>query len=200
MPSLTDADVHTYRCRARERLEYACGVPESTAVEEGHPRYREVTADLDPGSRGVHPDPFSSCAVLAMWLYVTLGVRLSWIDHPLAARGWRGDGAIVSRLVTHGLPYSRDTRYDCGDVLVIADRWPSGADSHVVCVVTEPEPGLLCTAEYGQPGGALRERIVMADRLCTHRADGRLVVGRTIRTVLPLARVLASAYTQGLLA
>ena len=197
--AFTDADVHTYRCRARELLEYACGYPEVRAVDTTHPRYREVIEHRQ------YTPPSSSCGDLAHWMMFALGVRLGWINRD-AHRGWRV-GLNVNLLVpppigacTNARAYLAGERLECGDVIVIANKWPSGTDAHVVCVIDQPEPDVLLTAEYGQPGGALCEHVIMAGRLCTRRANGQLTVGRTIRTTLPLARVLASAYTTGLLA
>jgi len=195
----TDADLHEYRKRAVERLEYACGWPPATAVAETDARYREVTADLDPGSRGVKPDPFSSCAVLPMWLYCALGIREPWIDHPLAPGGWRGDGGIVSRLVEQSVPWAPATKLEGGDVIIIANKWPSGFDAHVVCIIDQPDATTLDTAEYGQPGGALEQRMIQGKRMRAIRADGTLSAGSVVRVVIPLARVLVRAYQRGLL-
>jgi hypothetical protein len=183
---LTEEEIHTRRCLAERLLVWAC---DGDLVSEEHPNYRIVTADLDPGSRSIHPDPFSSCAILAHWLYVCLGIREQWVDHPLAAHGWRCDGAVLSRLVVHADGYSGQ-RLECGDVLVVANRWPSGRDAHVVCVIDQPEPYVLCTAEYGQPGGAL----------ITHTPfDEQRVGRRRIRAYLPIERILREAAAKGLL-
>jgi hypothetical protein len=183
---LIDEEIHERRCLAERLLVWACG---GSRVPEEHPHYRIVTANLDPGSRGIHPDPFSSCAVLAHWLYVCMGIREPWVDHPLAAHGWRGDGKVLSRLVVRGDEWHGE-RLECGDVLVIANEWPSGHDAHVVCVIDQPEPTVLCTAEYGQPGGAL----------LTHDPFDEQHVGRRrIRIYLPLERVLRGAAAEGLL-
>lgn len=192
---MNDEELLRRRKLAVAHLEYACGMPEVRAVPEEHPRYREVTANLDPGSRGVHPDPVSSCPFLPNWMYLQLGVRLPWLDHPRAPRGWRGDGKVFSRLVCppvgrngSGVPWD-SRRLEGGDVILIANQWPSGRDGHVVCVIDQVD-GALCTAEYGQPGGAL----------ITHpNFDGLHVGKRRIRVVLPLEHVLDDALEAGLL-
>lgn len=202
MPSTTDAaaplfdpdELHRRRKVAVAWLEWACGAPLSAVAEE-HPRYRVVTANLDPGSRGIHPDPFSSCALLGHWMLLRVGVRLPWLDHPSAPSGWRSDGGVLSRLVAPPVGGNRcgsvwDGRsLEGGDIVIIANRWPSGRDAHVVCTIDQVD-GALCTAEYGQPGGALR----------THNGfDGKRIGKRLIRTVLPLEAVLADALQSGAL-
>jgi hypothetical protein len=191
-PVWTEDDLHAYRKLAVRRLEWACGYPPAKAVPEEHERYRVVTADLDPGSRGVHPDPFSSCALLAHWLYLELGVSEPWLDHPKAPHGWRGDGAVLYRLVCQSVQWDR-RKLEGGDVLIIADHWPSGTDAHVVCVLDEAlfddAEHWLATAEYGQPGGVLKTKSWNRTRWGN----------RLVRVVLPLERVLRQAFMRGLL-
>lgn len=193
-PVFGELELHERRKVAVAWLEWSCGVPEARAVSERDQRYRVVTADLDPGSFGVTPDPVSSCAFLPHWLYVQIGVREPWVDHPMAPGGWRGDGGILSRLVRQSVPWDH-RKLEGGDVIIVAHKWPSGKDAHVVCVCDEArledDEHWLATAEYGQPGGALHSRSWNR----SHWGGSR----KPVRVVLPLERVLRQAFGHGLL-
>jgi hypothetical protein len=193
---LTEADIHERRKVAVAWLEWACGAPELTEVPEENDRYREVTANLDPGSRGVHPNRFSTCAILAHWMLLQVGVRSAWLDHPAATNGWRADGGVLSRLVVNAWNWMPDMKPQGGDIVVIANRWPSGTDAHVVCVIDVDEDGVWSTAEYGQPGGKLKHARVDS-RFQTYLSDGRLSYGREPRCLLSLKEVLQKAFTRG---
>lgn len=203
----TEADTHERRKVAVAWLEWACGAPEHTEVPESDERYRVVTADLDPGSFGVHPDPFSSCAVLAHWMLLQVGCRQDWIDHPKAPGGWRGDGGIVGRLTYRGpgsndlaRPWTPDCDVQGGDIVIIsrgtASQWTG---VHVVCHIDSDSEGVWSTAEYGQPGGKLRLCKLDGDRLRAVLHGGSLSTGRHIRSWLSLDAVLRDAYARGLL-
>jgi len=183
-PLLTDDDIHTRRKLAARWLEWACGADEGGAVAERHPRYQTVTEGRDRPTPG-----YSSCGDLAHWLLYRLGVREAWVNRA-EHRGWRV-GVNVSRLVTNATLFSGQA-LECGDVLVIANQWPSGTDAHVVCVLHDLVEGgkrVTCTAEYGQPGGALK----------TYAWDGTRLGRRRVRVVLPLETVLRKAFHRGLL-
>lgn len=177
---MTPEIIHEYRKRAVAWLEYACaGNP-----PEKSPRYLEITEGRATGVGGCKF--YSSCADLAHWMLYRLGVRLPWINRK-EHHGWVPQ-VNVSRLVAHAVPYTGQ-KLEGGDVIVIANKWPSGTDAHVVCIIDEPRiegrPPCLDTAESGLPGNGLQRRA--------------LPMGRQIRVVLPLAKVLAEAEAAGLL-
>jgi hypothetical protein len=184
-PVLDEAELLRRRKLAVHWLEWACGWPEATAVDTTHERYRAVT-------EGRHGPGYSSCGDLAHWMLFRLGVRLAWINRA-ECRGWRV-GANINKLVPPPIGACGQARpwrggpLDGGDVLIIANKWPAGTDAHAVCVCVE-EPGWLGTAEYGQPGGALK----------THRWDGVRIGQRKVQTVLRLDDVLYAAWHVGLL-
>ena len=174
---LSPEEIHRLRCLAASWLEWSCA---DDAVDEQHPRYVRVTEGRDPGPG------YSSCADLAHWLYFRLGCRERWVNRA-EHRGWKME-VNVSRIVAVSEPW-RPRQLYAGDVLCIANRWPSGTDAHIVCVITHDE-GLLCTAEYGQPGGALK---------IYREFDGRRIGHRLVRTVMPLEARLRAAAEAGLL-
>ena len=192
----TEADTHERRKMAVAWLEYACGAPERTEVPEENDRYREVTCNLDPGSRGVHPNNFSTCALLAHWMLLQAGVRSPWLDHPAAPKGWRGDGGVLSRLVAHSSPPTSE-RPQGGDILIIANNWLSGSDAHVVCVIDVDEDGVWSTAEYGQPGGKLKHARIEGGRFKVILSDGSLSFGRVPRCLVSFKEVLQKAFAKG---
>ena len=168
---MTPELLHEYRKRAVEWLEYACAgsppkdSPKHLMVKEG----RKVKI-------------YSSCADLAHWLYFRLGVRSEFINRD-EHNGWKTI-VNVSRLVSHSVPYVGQ-RLEGGDVIVIANKWPSGKDAHVICIVDQLANDLLATAESGLPGNGLQTR--------------KLPMARKIRVVLPLEKVLSEAEANGLL-
>lgn len=147
-------------------LIYACNGGD---VGEFDPRYVEITEGRDPGPG------YSSCADLAHWLYFRLGVRAPWINRA-EHKGFVRQ-VNVARLVTAAVDYGGladyptgslqnrwaartggDTKAQPGDVIIVANDWPSGKDAHVVCIREPLEGRGYLTAEYGLPGGGLRER------------------------------------------
>lgn len=175
-----------YQKLAVALLEWACRG--STGVSEQDARYRMVTEGRDHGAS------YSSCGDLAHWLYYRLGVRQPWVNRA-EHHGWKV-GMNVSTLCWNppneqAKPSSSVDFFEPGDVIVIWNL-PHGTDSHVVCVIDhDRSKGTLLTAEYGQPGGALRTRLLI-------EKQGAWYIGaRRVRRRLSLQDVLGAAAGQG---
>jgi hypothetical protein len=187
---LTPGELDSLRVLAVDLLVWAC---DGGDVSEKHPRYVQVTEGRDKGPG------YSSCADLAHWLFYRLGVRSSWVNR-FEHNGWRS-GVNIARLVTAAVKYGGladyppgsidgrwlircggEARADPGDVVIVANDWPGGRDSHAVCIRAQRPEGGYLTAEYGLPGGGLRERPRF---------------GRRIRAWLPLDRILTEAFNRG---
>lgn len=181
---LSDYSIHSYRLLLVHLLEYACDGRRGRS--ETDPVYlHEITESRDQGAMRRR---YSSCADLLHWAYYRIGVRLSWVNRK-EHTGWRvGLNIAMLAGAKEARPALATQRFLPGDGIVIANAWPSGRDAHALMVI-EHDGETLSTAEYGQPGGALRER--------TYRAG--LIGDRRARVVLPLASVLRSAARQGLL-
>jgi len=176
------ADLIEYQKKAASWLEWACGPKH--AVAETDPRYQQVTEGRDKPTKG-----YSSCGDLAHWLYFRLGFRLPWVNRA-EHLGWRLR-RNVSALCWPPAPardHAPDDKFEAGDVFILWGRHDT-RDAHVVCAVDHiPEQRVLLTAEYGQPGGALKNHLYRVD------AHGHIVLGtRTIHRVVPLEAVLAQA-------
>lgn len=179
-PELTGQDVNVRRSMLFDFWRWACGYPETDHVDEGHPRYELVTEGRDFGAG------YSSCADLAHGGYWQVGDRRRWLNRGAA---WRV-GVNVSRVVSESGSWRGDV--DPGDVLVIANDWPGGRDAHVVCVLERrlAEGGLeLVTAEYGQPGGAIKRR----------RVYNGVMGGRRVRMRMAFDVEIRKAFHTGLL-
>jgi hypothetical protein len=104
----------------------------------------------------------------------------------------------VSRLAW--ATWARDaTPSDCytpGDVVMVWAREDT-RDAHVMCVLAhDTDAQLLTTAEYGQPGGRVRDHVLSPPR----KASGGWVVGlRPIQRVLRLEPVILAAANMGAL-
>jgi hypothetical protein len=170
--------------RAGLFLRWACGGPEGRP--ESDPIYQRVTEGRDVGAM---QRKYSSCGDLAHALYEFLGIRGRWVNR--AALGHYVIGHNIARL--NGHPGKREPRFsdtfEAGDVLVVWNQ-PDTEDAHVICVLGM-DGGHLQTAEYGQPGGALRERRLEVAN------SGLLIGGRLARVWLPLHRVIALAKQEG---
>ena len=156
-------------------LEWMCRG--NIGVSEQDERYRWVTEGRDFGAG------YSSCADAAHSLYFRLGVREPWVNRA-EHKGW-AMGANVSRLAwmcPQARPY-RGEPLEPGDVIIV---WSRSGDEHVICVI-ESHGDVLYTAEYGQPGGALKTRVV----------QGGKIGQRRIQRWLPLRDVLAAAQANG---
>lgn len=140
-------------------LEWACTNAESIHSD----RYRVITE----GRRyDLCTPPSSSCADLAHWLLYRLGVRLPWINRK-EHLGWRAQ-VNVSRLATHSGHVRLDEPLDAGDIAIVCNH-PLGFDAHVICIVADHGNGWYSTAEYGQPGGELKSRQVLAGKIGSKR-------------------------------
>jgi hypothetical protein len=187
-PVLTEADVHTRRLLAVEYLEWACGWPPDKDVPISHPVYQRVVE----GRRYELTPPSSSCGDLAHAMLFHAGVRTPTINRD-EHRGWML-GVNVSRLSWppapvvdyHGQPL------EGGDIVVIWNK-AKGTDAHVVCVINTragAEFRCLDTAEYGQPGGALKTYPTW---------NGTHIGRRKIQKYLSFEAVLRDAFVRGLL-
>ncbi len=147
---------------------------------ETDPLYIAITEERDFGKG------YSSCGDLAHWLLFRLGVRCSWVNRAESATGWKM-GANIWRLVS--CPASRGPiegeHYEPGDILVIYND-PQGKDAHAL-VVREHRGHELLTADYGQPGGARRNRPFVRG----------LIGSRKLQRVLPLGDALRLAEQSG---
>lgn len=199
MAAISDDQVHYLRKLLVAWWQRACGWPEATRVQVTDDRYRAVSEGRTN----------STCGDLPQWGWYRIGVRLPWLNRA-EGNGYHY-GLNISLIVTHSEPYTRDMLLDGGDVLVISNMWQRypgdkeyfGQDSHAVCVCSA-EGVHLNTAEYGQPGGSLKQCVIDCDngakpRLKTLRKDGSLSKGRVIRTVMPFERIIRLASDEGLL-
>lgn len=160
-------------------LDWAC----TDASDIHSPRYRVITE----GRRyDLCTPPSSSCADLAHWLLYRLGVRLPWLNRS-EHLGWRAS-VNVSRLATHSGHIRLEEPLDAGDILIACNH-PQGFDAHVICIVADHGNGWYSTAEYGQPGGALRSRQIV---------DG-MIGGKKVTYLLRLEDGLRHAAEAGLL-
>lgn len=145
---------------------------------------------------------YSSCADLAHWLLFRLGCRQDWINRAehhagdLGQPGWDvsvnvGRLAFVAPLSVRRSPMP-GIMASPGDIFI---QWnhPAGDDAHVfICRNELRLPGQMTVAEYGQPGGHIRDRYVSG-------RDGYLYSGRRIQRWLPLDLVITNAAELGLL-
>jgi hypothetical protein len=194
-PGITGEEIDALRALAKPLLEYAC---DGGAVDEFHAHYARVTEGRDVGKMRAK---YSSCGDLAHWLLYSLGVRLALVnrkDH----QGWRM-GMNVSML--SGIQGAANVgnldgfRPELGDILIVWNT-PGGYDAHVICVLDyDAELQLLTTAEYGQPGGAIRTHTLRAPD--DHDPDQRPFIGRRrVQRWIRLAVVLQRAAEANLLA
>ncbi len=168
-------------------LEWAC---RNKAVETTDERYKRVI------EKRKYEPPSSSCGDCAHWLLFRLGVRLTWVNRDENG-GWI-PGKNVSRLCwapSPAVPARKTDVYEPGDIIVIWSR-PSTkdqrGDEHVVCVIDhDPKTQTLQTAEYGQPGGALRTHVLISQN------GGLYIKNRRIQRVLRLQEVLSFARRMG---
>jgi hypothetical protein len=176
--------LETYRRWAVELAEFACGY--SAGRGENDPVYTAVTEGRDTGP---NQRRYSSCGDLAHWMLYRLGVRCEWVNRA-EYRGWKvGDNiAALQRSTARSKNPNRATGYLPGDIGII---WGTGLDAHVFVILDDQQPTALFVAEYGQPGGHLKARVVSYH-------DGLLAIGaKTLHVVLPLEAVLREAATAG---
>lgn len=171
-------------------LDWAC---QGGTQDTMHPNYLRVVEGRT--HRG-----YSSCADLGHWLFFRCGARQTWLNRE-EHEGWK-DQVNVSRFAFSAPNSVRktpvpDVWYEPGDVLIVWNN-ESGTDAHVMVVRDAARlPGRLVVAEFGQPGGHVKEKLVTErdGHLCVH---GKKSVKR-IQRWLPLAAVLTNASDHGLL-
>lgn len=184
---MTGEEIDALRLHVKPLLDWACA---GGARDERRPNYTAVTEGRDPA------DPkYSSCGDLAHWLLFRLGCRQPWINRR-EHQGWRR-GLNVSLLAFTAPSSVRRTEprpgspLDTGDVLIVWGR-ADGTDAHVAVVYEfTASPFRLVVAEFGQPGGHVKERALTA-------RDGELYIGqRQLQRWLPLHLVLTDASERG---
>lgn len=199
-----------YRRLAKELLRYAVGTsvpldppdesrpalgdPVYNAVVEGRQeqahRLAEAWDRADPATRGPHRPFFSSCAEPAHWLFFRLGVRLDFINRS-EFQGWKSSVDVSRLLPLASVPRIGD-EFDTGDVFIVNVATP--ATTHVRIVYEVPSDAYVITADYGQPGAALRNVELIG------RADSRFALGsRSADFLLKLENVLHVAESKGAL-
>lgn len=180
--------ISEYRDHASRWLRWACGP--GSGYAESHDVYQKVTEGRD---RPPWPNKYSSCGDLAHGMLEQLGVRTPWVNR--SALGTYRVGKNITLLAyapAARAPKSSD-RYEAGDIIIVWDR-PDTWDAHAIVVLDEfPEQGAILTAEYGQPGAAVRTSGIERDK------DGTRIRNRTVRRVLTLESVLEAAEDAGLL-
>lgn len=209
MPITEDLEARPFTTYVRDLLAYAVGghdpVPSPTQGRRcpdpsfhGDPVYNAITEGRH--ARAIRAKQFySSCGDLAHWFLYRMGVRLSWINRD-EHDGWHYSGqpghpAWDNNVTTLCAPtvnrYAKkpdpeDFFLVCGDVLVVNLDMPQ--TTHVSVVYEhKPEQGIIVSADYGQPGGALRSRPYTIDR-------GAIRIGsRVLGSVLPILDVLEGA-------
>lgn len=170
--------IDAYRLLAARLLSHACNG--SFGRSEQDEVYQQVTEGRD---RGAARASYSSCGDLAHWLLYRLGVRESWVNRAEHFRGWRS-GQNIADLCWPPCPSRRmhvAERFGTGDILVIY-REPDSRDAHAL-VVLDHDGDHVLSADYGQPGGALR----------TRRLSGQDLGGRTVQHVLTLPMALTGS-------
>ena len=186
-------DIAAARSLASALCEYACN-GDVGRPEKGDAVYDAVTEGRDFGAK------YSSCGDLAHWMLFTLGVRQPFLNRSSIGKGWK-QGANVSRLAwcAYARTPTASDRFEPGDILVIWNS-PKGTDAHV-CVVLEDcredDVSDIRTANYGAPGGAIRDSKVSYAKSKTGRFP---VLGtRRIQRWVPLNRVLEGSQAANML-
>lgn len=152
--------------------------------KESDPLYKLITEQRDWGAG------YSSCGDLAHWLLYRLGVRERWLNRSEHI-GWQS-GANIARLAWSCLesrPPMSDEIFSPGDILLIWNKI-DGTDAHAL-VVRAHERSHVYSADYGQPGGARRKRLL---------GVGGLLGERRVQRVIPLAALLLACCKRGTLA
>lgn len=147
---------------------------------ESDPVYRAITEGRDVG------EVYSSCGDLCHWLLFRLGIRSPYINRA-EHRGWRmgmNIGYLMWRCPEARPPHTGEV-YSPGDILAVWNE-PNGTDAHVL-VVREHQGSLVMSADYGQPGGKIRTRVLQRGML----GD------RKLQRVIPIQRALWAAEQRG---
>jgi hypothetical protein len=170
-------DIEIYRLFSDVLLRWACG---TGGRDENDPVYKIVTEGRDVGK---FQASYSSCGDLAHWLHFRLGIRGSWVNRQ-EFNGWRS-GLNVSKLAFSSVakvPRPREN-FESGDVGIIWNN-AQGTDAHVLVIREpgwsgDPKAPTLATAEYGQPGGALKTRNLSGDGLIGKRKLQKVILLET---------------------
>jgi hypothetical protein len=183
--------ISEFRDFAGRWLRDKCGP--GSGYAESHDVYQAITEGRDAPP---WPNTYSSCGDLAHAFLEACGVRFTWINR--ASLGQYKNGKNVSRLAWNvfARPPEDGERFEAGDVLITwNDEGPLTKDAHVRCVLEhDPKSGVLVTAEYGQPGAAVK-RCTLIDGVVDDGITGH--EPKRLRRVLPLAVVLEEAERLG---
>lgn len=178
--------ISEYRDHASRWLRWACGP--GSGYAESHDVYQKVTEGRDGPP---WPNKYSSCGDLAHALYEQLGIRTPWLNRASLGQWRQGKNITLLAYAPAARAPRPDERFEAGDVVIVWDQ-KSTSDAHAICVLDEfPEQGVILTAEYGQPGAAVRTSGIERD------ADGTRIRGRTVQRVLSLESVLEAAEDAG---
>lgn len=180
---MTPEEIHANRCLAVRLCEWATNGSKGSAA--GNPRYDVVTENR----RGAM---YSSCGDLPHWMLYRLGVRLYWVnrdENKTRRDGWRMGWNITYLADKKANPLvhevTADDQFQGGDVIVICGA--PGTEHALVVIDHLPTENKLLTAEFGQPGGALRTR-TLTQRGAKLQIGSRIAIAR-----LGLAEVLQAA-------
>jgi hypothetical protein len=170
-------------------LEYACNPPKGRSEKD--PIYQQITEGRDVGKAQAS---YSSCGDLAHWMLYRLGVRSPYVNRD-ENKGWKAQVNVSNLAFSPAAKVpNNDTVYKPGDIIVIWSE-ANGSDGHVIVVKEQTTAGKIQTGEYGQPGGAIKNRTIKESD------DGRPIMGnRIVQRYLPLDDVLALAQQNGELA
>ncbi len=125
---------------------------------ETDPTYIQHTEGRDQGAARAG---YSSCGDLVHGMWYRVGVRAQWCNR--AANGTYQVGANISK-IAGGMPslgrrtFRPGSQLGAGDALIIWNKEDS-SDAHTF-VVLEHDRDDLVSADYGQPGGAMRRRTI----------------------------------------
>lgn len=161
---------------AVELARFACGY----GRDIDDPVYVAITQGRQSVVKG-----YSSCGDLCQWIRWMLGVRrLVNRAHTPPTLGWRFTRAEnIQYLVRKPIgqnPYAKlarpDDQLEPGDMIIIddGDDRPPHHRTHA-CVVLSHTPSQLVSADYGQPGGKVRTRVMSVRNGYYWVGDRRLI-------------------------
>lgn len=160
------------------------------------PRYIAQTEGRDVGASRA---TYSSCGDLVHGMWFDVGCRSNWVNR--AANGTYRVGQNISKICCTLPNLGRRSLQPSsiilpGDAMVIWER-PDTTDAHTfVCL--EYDGNTLLSADYGQPGGALRRRKLVWDTIGGVAMP--FLVGKTkkkIQVWAPLDCVIDVATSEG---
>lgn len=203
-------DAPSYRRLARDFLAIACGsspVPAGTEARPalGDPVYEAITegrqqsaADYNRrnaariASGELKAEHYSSCGDPAHWLLEMLGGRASWINRRALGHYHVGHNVIaLASAPTVRVPKIGDA-FDAGDVIIVNAATP--ATTHVHVFFEAESDASWITANYGQPGAALRR---FAPSLIPGSVDRFRLGSRSADLALDLIALLQVLDTRG---